>query len=1271
LTGSAEHANLELAHDVFSLGTDQNKTLANRTLAAAHRAIEHREAFLQQHAPRNYSEPLHWGTAVTDNSLTILPEVIPTSFTDRIAWASSALGAQADLLNISMSRLPAAANHSVPSDAVLDLLARHAVTPTLEQRLAILGLDSLQQNLRQALTNTINRFMDLESAAWEAYEEADYRRIISAVENKSLIRDGRNVTLLGEAGVDVPLILKARAGLNEAAAALTAAYMESGPALRTPVQVPPVVAIDLSSTSATYTEDYALIIEGGGNDRFENNAGGSNYLGRTCDLLSVSFIGTGTLIDLAGDDAYVSEADCGVNGGGAFGVGFLFDAGGNDTYGGTGIGKRESTLASANAVARNISQGGAERFIVAFNGTPPVERGDSLHGASVHFSNHVLNFSSVTPTNVTDFLARSANDSRIRFMEADALVFPTSFQPNDPGWGQQYGPAHVRAPEAWTNTLGQSRKNVCILDEGVRYTHEDLHDRWVGGYDFIDHHTDPWVSTSYHGTHVTGIAAGGINNGRGIAGMGNVGITAGRVIQPGVGGFWSDIASAIQWCADNDGHVISMSFAGRIGSALAEEAVNYAWARGSLLVAGAGNGGCSDCIEYPAKYERVMAVTCTNAQTQLCSFSSTGPQAALAAPGEDIWSLASSSDHAYGVASGTSMSTPHVSGIAALVWSRVPSLTNVQLRSLLESNARDLGAPGRDAQFGFGLVDAKATLDAALAIANPPPATSSIHTETFEDGVASWWSLSGLWHVTTRCGGPSQGWHHLAYTQERDCTYNAGVQTTGQATFAIDLSSARVATLRFEHRWETESSLRAVDKRAVEINVGGSAWHTLKQWDSTTPNQPTWVEEALSLDSFTGAARRIRFTFDSVDGLSNSHAGWFIDAVEVIADARTPGLPGSMATNGGGYFGLGLLLDLDGNDTYQGGWHGVNGGGWLGVGMLLDAAGTDVYVAGWEGTNGGGHFGGIGFLADLVGDDRYEAGSYGVNGGGSGVVTPIPLLPFAETYGVAGAGILADRSGNDLFRAGSSGVNGGGSHGSGALVDIEGNDEYTAASLGANGGAFAWITQTVDTDPPAVGNGLLIDVQGDDVFEGAAQGVNGGAGGGILMFHTIPLVTVTGYATGYLVDGAGNDLFEATSRGVNGGTDSFGMGLLLDIQGSDRYAAASVGVNGGARRGPNPVCVEILDRDSLACVQVTVISIGTLLDRHGADNYLAGALGVNGAMQQTCCPGTSPTLAALLLDGGGTDVFQDAEPADINGSGTDKTVVPKGTLGAQIDHQIV
>jgi hypothetical protein len=279
--------------------------------------------------------------------------------------------------------------------------------------------------------------------------------------------------------------------------------------------------------------------------------------------------------------------------------------------------------------------------------------------------------------------------------------------------------------------------------------------------------------------------------------------------------------------------------------------------------------------------------------------------------------------------------------------------------------------------------------------------------------------------------------------------------------------------------------------------------------------------------------------------------------------------------------------------------------------------------------------------------------------------------PFAETYGVAGAGILADRSGNDLFRAGSSGVNGGGSHGSGALVDIEGNDEYTAASLGANGGAFAWITQTVDTDPPAVGNGLLIDVQGDDVFEGAAQGVNGGAGGGILMFHTIPLVTVTGYATGYLVDGAGNDLFEATSRGVNGGTDSFGMGLLLDIQGSDRYAAASVGVNGGARRGPNPVCVEILDRDSLACVQVTVISIGTLLDRHGADNYLAGALGVNGAMQQTCCPGTSPTLAALLLDGGGTDVFQDAEPADINGSGTDKTVVPKGTLGAQIDHQIV
>jgi subtilisin len=189
------------------------------------------------------------------------------------------------------------------------------------------------------------------------------------------------------------------------------------------------------------------------------------------------------------------------------------------------------------------------------------------------------------------------------------------------------------------------------------------------------------------------------------------------------------VASGIRWCADNAGPrvVLNLSLGGDFGSAALLDGVQYAYGRGALLVASAGNSGpCTNCVEYPARYAEVIAVTCTDAFDAQCGFSSDGPESELAAPGDSVLSLYHTSDTAYIHGSGTSMSTPHVAGIAALVWSQATTLANTELRDHLRNTARDLGAAGWDQLYGYGLADARATLDAAsradlsLVKADPP-----------------------------------------------------------------------------------------------------------------------------------------------------------------------------------------------------------------------------------------------------------------------------------------------------------------------------------------------------------------------------------------------------------------------------------------------------------------------------------------------------------------------------------------------------------------------
>lgn len=349
---------------------------------------------------------------------------------------------------------------------------------------------------------------------------------------------------------------------------------------------------------------------------------------------------------------------------------------------------------------------GHHRLIVGFETSKPsVQPGETFHGHRVLFSAPSGPFIAIHASDPWEVIQELGTLDEVAYVEPDHRV-RAARSPDDPRWSEQWGPRQVDAPKAWTLDTGGTQRAICVADTGVRYTHEDLRGpRWKGGYDFVNDDEDPWDDQG-HGTHVTGTAAAGLDNGVGIAGTANVPFYHMKVLDEAGIGWHSWIAAGIRECADQGPVVISLSLGGTSASQTMKDAVEYAYADGDLLVAAAHNDGpCTDCIRYPAKYPEVIAVTCTTSSESLCSFSSTGPEAELAAPGDGILSTAYATDGSYTKMWGTSMSTPHVAGAAALLWNRVPCLSSHEVRDLLQANAEDLGPEGRDNDFGYGELD--------------------------------------------------------------------------------------------------------------------------------------------------------------------------------------------------------------------------------------------------------------------------------------------------------------------------------------------------------------------------------------------------------------------------------------------------------------------------------------------------------------------------------------------------------------------------------------
>ena len=276
--------------------------------------------------------------------------------------------------------------------------------------------------------------------------------------------------------------------------------------------------------------------------------------------------------------------------------------------------------------------------------------------------------------------------------------------------------ADIDAEEGWGITHGSAAIRIAILDSGVYCSHADLALKCVEQASFVGNKSLSVDDIIGHGTHVAGIAAAKPDNGVGIAGVAweasigslkvcyeDYSLAILGIIQ-GVCDD-ADIAAAIIYAAQMGYEVINLSLAGPQNSQTLLSAVNEAWDLGAVIVAGAGNDYSTEPL-YPAAYDNVIAVAATDYFDNLAYFSTFGDWVSVLAPGHTIFSTVPN-DFCQGMLpddprgchdwkSGTSMATPHVSGIAAMLFAQLPTPTNAQVRSSIESSAEEFGALGQN-----------------------------------------------------------------------------------------------------------------------------------------------------------------------------------------------------------------------------------------------------------------------------------------------------------------------------------------------------------------------------------------------------------------------------------------------------------------------------------------------------------------------------------------------------------------------------------------------
>ncbi len=308
-------------------------------------------------------------------------------------------------------------------------------------------------------------------------------------------------------------------------------------------------------------------------------------------------------------------------------------------------------------------------------------------------------------------IERLSHDSRVESVEPN-FMFHATWVPNDPKYKEQWHLTRVGAETAWNYSCGQG-VTVAVVDTGIAcydgngFTKgTDLNGtRCVDGYNYVAKNTFA-ADDQGHGTHVAGTIAQTTNNGQGVAGLAYCAkLMPVKVLSARGSGTMADVGEGIRFAADHGAQVINLSLGASRGAKVVKDAVDHAIAKGVIVVAAAGNSGGS--VGYPAAYPGVIAVSATDKNDKLAWFSSRGKEVVIGAPGvnvtqQTICQGGKNKCEVFGAFNGTSMASPHVAGVAAMIVAE--GVTDADsVRSALTNNADKKDDPK---QFGAGILNA-------------------------------------------------------------------------------------------------------------------------------------------------------------------------------------------------------------------------------------------------------------------------------------------------------------------------------------------------------------------------------------------------------------------------------------------------------------------------------------------------------------------------------------------------------------------------------------
>jgi subtilisin family serine protease len=462
---------------------------------------------------------------------------------------------------------------------------------------------------------------------------------------------------------------------------------------------------------------------------------------------------------------------------------------------------------------------------------------------------HVVN----VPGAADAALVRLKANSAVAFAEPDAILQPQETLPNDPYFPQQYalgggawGWYQTHTTQAWDITQGSPSVVIAILDTGLKSAGlSDFDGQVVSGWNVLNSSTNTSSQAGNHGTYVAGAAGLAAGNG-----VGNSGFCPGCRLMPvqvgnDSGAYLSDIATGLTWATDHGARVANMSWAGTSASSTLQSAINYAHSKGLVLTAAAGNSNCN-CVTYPAAYSGVLAVGGTDNVGNKAGDSNYGSWVTLAAPEGNLtaWPTINGAP-GYAPVGGTSLAAPVVAGIAGLLLSYNPALTNTQVEQALEATAAPVSFSVQ-----YGRVDALAALR-YLGAVDPQPTSAPVQTAP----ASIYYEVNGTTSIAPLSSAPQPG--QVLVRGVGGWTGSAGLAVTGLQWQRCDGAGLNCVALTSSSTYVVQSTDAGSTLKlvfSVKNGVGSTAGSALTApvGGTVTPPSPP---ASTSLPTVSGTAQ--------------------------------------------------------------------------------------------------------------------------------------------------------------------------------------------------------------------------------------------------------------------------------------------------------------------------------------------------------------------------------------------------------------------------------